>query len=262
MGEDNLNEVLGLLSRTSVATAYSLLGESRAKFLLSGVKPLLPGMRVTGPALTIQYIEFGEAIRIGFKGNAIHEAYDLVKGGEVIVAAALGRSDVGVFGDCITFGFKVKGAAGIVTDGGVRDSPNIMSLNFPVFAKNTTPEHIGGVIVPYKVNVSVTCAGVSVRPGDIVMGDSDGVIVIPREIAREVAVKANEVEVKEDAIRRMIASGIPLRDAYPPKPDLLEKFLKREHSLKIWESYILSFFGNLLSKESFLNSLGETLHIS
>lgn len=224
--KDKLSEVLALLRNVSVATAYSLLGESRARFLLSGVKPLLPSMRVVGPALTIQYIEFEEASRIGFKGNAVHEAYDLVKGGEVVVAAALGRSDVGVFGDCITFGFKVKGAAGIITDGGVRDSPNILKLDFPVFARNTTPEHIGDFLVPYRVNVGVTCAGVYVNPGDIVMGDSDGVIIIPREVAREVAVKANEVEVKEDAIRRMIASGIPLRDAYPPKPDLLEKFLK------------------------------------
>lgn len=227
MEEVNLNEVLELLDHASVATAYSLLGESRARFLLSGVKPLLPNMRVIGPALTIQYIEFKEAVSIGFKGNAVHEAYDLVKGGEVIVAAALGRSDVGVFGDCITFGFKAKGAAGIVTDGGIRDSPNIFKLNFPVFARNTTPEHIGGVIVPYKVNVDIVCAGVHIRPGDIIMGDADGVIVIPKEKAKEIAVKASEVEIKEDAIRRMIASGIPLRDAYPPRPDLLEKFLKK-----------------------------------
>ncbi|MCX8170500.1 MAG: hypothetical protein N3E47_00815 [Candidatus Bathyarchaeota archaeon] len=224
----NLNEVLRLLSRASVATAYSLLGESRSKYLLSGVKPLLPNMKTVGPALTIKYIECEEASREGFKGNAVHEAYDLIRGGEVIVAASLGRSDVGVFGDCITFGFKVKGAAGIVTDGGVRDSPYIMKLNFPVFAKNATPEHIGGILVPYKVNVAVTCAGVYIRPGDIIMGDADGVIAIPREKAEEIAVKAYEIELKEDAIRKMIASGIPLRDAYPPRPDLLEKFLEKE----------------------------------
>lgn len=226
-GELNLSEILRLLSRASVATAYSLLGESRAKYLLSGVKPLLPDMKVVGPALTIQYITYEEASKEGFKGNAVHEAYDSIRGGEVIVAAALGRSDVGVFGDCITFGFKVKGAAGIVTDGGIRDSPYIMKLNFPVFARNTTPEHIGGVIVPYKVNGDIVCAGVHIRPGDIIMGDADGVIAVPREKAKEIAVKASEVEIKEGAIRRMIASGIPLREAYPPRPDLLEKFLEK-----------------------------------
>lgn len=230
--EINLSEILSLLSRSSVATAYSLLGELRAGYLLSGVKPLLPDMRVAGPALTIEYIPYEEASKKGFKGNAVHEACDLVKGGEVIIAAALGRSDVGVFGDCITFGFKVKGAAGIVTDGGIRDSPYIMKLDFPVFARNTTPEHIGGVIIPYRVNCEIVCAGVRIKPGDIIMGDADGVIAIPREKAKEIAVKANEVEVKEDAIRRMIASGIPLRDAYPPKPDLLEKFLKNTSEKK------------------------------
>jgi len=110
----------------------------------------------------------------------------------------------------------------------MRDSPYILKLNFPVFARGITPEHIGGVIVPYKANVEVVCAGVHIRPGDIIMGDLDGVISIPREKAKEVAQKAEEIEMKEDAIRRMITSGIPLRDSYPPKPDLLEKFLKKQ----------------------------------
>ncbi|MBS7648988.1 MAG: hypothetical protein ABIM44_06165 [candidate division WOR-3 bacterium] len=223
----DLGEILDMLKKVSVATAYSLLGESRAKHLLTGVKPLMPNMRVIGPALTIQYIRQEVALKENFRGNAVHDAYDLVNGGEVIVAASLGRSDVGVFGDCITFGFKCKGAAGIVTDGGIRDSPYIMKIDFPVFAKNTTPEHIGGIIVPYKVNVEVICAGVHIRPGDIIMGDADGVISIPREKAMEIALKGEEIEIKEDAIRRMLASGVSLRDSYPPKPDLLEKFLKK-----------------------------------
>lgn len=227
ISKDDLGEVLKMLERTSVATAYSLLGESRSKYLLSGVKPLLPNMKVVGPALTIEYKKYEEAIKENIRGNAVHEAYDRVKGGEVIVAASLGRSDVGVFGDCITFGFKCKGAAGVVTDGGIRDSPYILKLDFPVFARNTTPEHIGGVIVPFRVNFEVSCAGVRIRPGDIILGDSDGVICIPKEKGKEIAKKAQEVEIKEEAIRRMIASGIPLRDSYPPRPDLLERFLKK-----------------------------------
>jgi regulator of RNase E activity RraA len=226
-GENNMNEILEMLKGSSVATVYSLLGESRAKYLLPGIKPLKPNMKVVGPAITIKYVIFNEASREKFSGNAVHDAYDLVSGGEVIVAASLGRSDLGVFGDCITFSFKYKGASGIVIDGGVRDSPYIMRLDFPVFAKATTPEHIGGEIVPYAANVPVTCAGVYVKPGDIVMGDSDGVIIIPREKAEELALKAEEVEKKEEAIRSMIASGIPLRDSYPPRPDLLERFLKK-----------------------------------
>jgi len=219
--ESNLNEILKLLKKSSVATVYSLLGDFRAKYLLSGIKPLMPDMKVVGPALTIQYVRYEDALRENFRGNAVHDAYDLIKGGEVIVAAALGRSDVGVFGDCITLGFKFKGAAGIVTDGGIRDSQYILRLGFPVFTKGTTPEHIGGVIVPYRANVEIVCAGVNIKPGDIIMGDSDGVISIPREKAKEIAQKAEEIEIKEDAIRRMIISGIPLRDSYPPKPDLL-----------------------------------------
>jgi regulator of RNase E activity RraA len=226
-GESNMSEILKMLKGSSVATVYSLLGESRVKYLLPGVKPLKSDMKVVGPAITIKYVSFNEAFRENFSGNAVYDAYDFVRGGEVIVAASLGRSDLGVFGDCITFGFKCKGASGIVTDGGVRDSPYIMRLNFPVFAKATTPEHIGGEIVPYAANVPITCAGVYVKPGDIVMGDSDGVIIVPRERAEELALKADEVERKEEAIRSMIASGISLRDSYPPKPGLLESFLKK-----------------------------------
>lgn len=226
-GEISMREILSMLKRSSVATVYSLLGESRAKYLLPGVKPLKPDMKVAGPAITIKYVSFNEAFRENLDGNAVYDAYDLVRGGEVIVAASLGRSDLGVFGDCITFGFKCKGASGIITDGGVRDSPYIMRLDFPVFTKSTTPEHIGGEIVPYAANVPVTCAGVYVKPGDIMMGDSDGVIVVPREKAGELALKADEVEKKEGAVRSMIASGIPLRDSYPPRPDLLNSFLKK-----------------------------------
>ncbi len=226
--EGGVSEILSMLKGSSVATVYSLLGEHRAKYLLHGVKPLKPDMKVVGPAITIKYVSFNEAFRENFNGNAVYDAYDLVRGGEVIVAASLERSDLGVFGDCITFGFKCKGASGVITDGGIRDSPYVMRLNFPVFARATTPEHIGGEIVPYAANVPVTCAGVYVKPGDLVMGDSDGVIIIPWEKARELALKADEVEKKEEAVRSMIASGIPLRDSYPPRPDLLKSFLKKD----------------------------------
>jgi len=96
--EFNLNEILKLLKNSSVATAYSLLEDFRAKYFLSGVKPLMPDMKVIGPALTIQYVRYKDALKENFRGNAVYDAYDSMRGGEVIVAASLGRSDVGVFG--------------------------------------------------------------------------------------------------------------------------------------------------------------------
>lgn len=228
MNNYNVEEIIAILKESSAATVYSLLGEERPKYLMLGVKPLLPGMKAVGFALTVEYVPYEPGVEGVARGNPIHDVYDLISGGEVVVAAALGRDDVGVFGDCILTGFKYKGASGVVVDGGIRDSPQVIRLGLPVFAKGTTPEHIGGKIVPYRVNVPVVCAGVLVRPKDIVVADMDGVVVVPAERLKDVALKAREVERKEKIIRRMITAGIPLRDSYPPRRDLYEKFSKGE----------------------------------
>jgi regulator of RNase E activity RraA len=197
----------------------------RSPYVMQGIRPILEDSVLVGPALTVDYKPMNEvAIAITedeFRRSAIFEACDMTKPGDVVVLGALGDPS-GMVGDCITLGFITKGAEGIVIDGGVRDSPVIRRVyKFPVFAKNVTP--FAGQVFPSRVNVPVNCGGVLVRPGDIIAGDDDGVVVIPLHLLRAVVEHAEREVHLEDAVRRRIKEELPkgtgLGELYPPRGD-------------------------------------------
>jgi 5-oxopent-3-ene-1,2,5-tricarboxylate decarboxylase / 2-hydroxyhepta-2,4-diene-1,7-dioate isomerase len=109
----------------------------------------------------------------------------------------------------------VRGAAGIVTDGAIRDSAALRELGIPVYHGATHPAVLGRRHVPWETNVTIACAGVTVQPGDIVAGDADGVIVVPRHVAREVAEDAAEQERQEKFIAEQVAKGEAVDGLYP-----------------------------------------------
>ncbi|RLF01794.1 MAG: hypothetical protein DRJ59_05275 [Thermoprotei archaeon] len=219
-------EIIKYLKYISTATIYGVLGGKADNYVMKDIRPLKWDMKVYGRATTIQYISFREEVDVK-RENIVHKLYNSLKPGDVVVASTGGRTDAGIFGDIILLSFKVKGVRGIVTDGSIRDAPQVLELNLPVFVRSTTPAHIGGKLIPYAYNVEVDCGGVVVRPGDIILGDYDCVIVIPQERAEKVIQEAIEVERKEYIIREMIKLGVPLEEAYPPKKDLYEEFKKR-----------------------------------
>ena len=141
------------------------------------IKPIAHGMRVLGPAVTV----------LTRPGDALYVAHsaDVAQPGDVIVIDAGGQSDVAVIGDRIAYYMQSKrGIAGIVVDGGVRDVKSIRELEFPTFARSITPR-IFGSQGPGAINVPITCGGVAVNPGDLVIGDDDGIAIIPlRDIER------------------------------------------------------------------------------
>jgi len=109
----------------------------------------------------------------------------------------------------------VRGAAGIVTDGAIRDGQQLHAMDLPVYYGATHPAVLGRRHVPWEVNATIACAGVTVAPGDIIVGDGDGVIVVPAHLAMEVARDAAEQELQEEFAAVMVAKGESVDGLFP-----------------------------------------------
>ncbi|MBI4574435.1 MAG: RraA family protein [candidate division NC10 bacterium] len=163
-----------------------------------GVKPVSPGMKFAGSALTVRIRACDNLV--------IYKALELAQPGDVLVIATSNFQGAATWGDLTSMIAKAKGAAAMVTDGMVRDVDGIRQVGLPVFAHGATPNS------PFKdgegeVNFTVTCGGVTVRPGDIVVGDGDGVVVIPREECDEVVKGVAKVVEKERQTIANIQAG-------------------------------------------------------
>jgi 4-hydroxy-4-methyl-2-oxoglutarate aldolase len=159
------------------------------------MKPVWSGAFFCGPAVT----RLGADWRIGSM------AADLAEPGDVIVLAAGGLEERACFGDMTATCWKSKGIEGVVIDGAARDVARLRSLAFPVFARGITPRnfHYPAGLDHGAVNVPVVCAGVLVEPGDLVLGDDDGVVVVPRRIAAQIVAAASAYLEGENAGRAL-----------------------------------------------------------
>lgn len=156
------------------------------------MKPIAAGMRLCGPAQTY----WGDDL------TARKLAFEMMRPGDVLVVAG-GSRDYASFGDFSATILKGRGAAGTVIDGAARDVEGILRLGLPVFARSITPRnrHYPAGPEHCAINVPVACAGVIVNPGDVVVGDADGVVVVPLEIVTDLAVQL-ERELETEAQRR------------------------------------------------------------
>jgi 4-hydroxy-4-methyl-2-oxoglutarate aldolase len=163
--------------------------------MATDVKPVWSGAALCGPAITC----------LGPDWRIRSMAADLAEPGDVIVIAAGGVKEYACFGDMTATSWKSKGIAGVVIDGAARDVARLRTLGFPVFAREVTPRnyHYPAGLDHGAVNVPIVCAGVLVEPGDIVVGDEDGVVVVPRRIAPEIADAAMAYLERENAGRAM-----------------------------------------------------------
>lgn len=160
------------------------------------VKPVWSGASLCGPAITC----------LGADWRIRAMAADLAEPGDVVVVAAGGLREYACFGDMTATAWRSKGIEGVVVDGAARDVVRLRSLGFPVFAREVTPRnfHYPAGLDHGAVNVPVVCAGVYVEPGDIVVGDDDGVVVVPRRIAQKIADAATAFLEQENAGRAML----------------------------------------------------------
>jgi len=216
-------EVLRAVSMVSTATLSSQLRKRGFNSVtLDRLHATKPGAKMAGFARTLRFVPFREDLFAQYGGtlpggglNAQKRAVEQVRPGEVLVIEARGDPTAGTVGDILALRAQVRGAAGIVTDGAIRDSQPLHAMELPVYYGATHPAVLGRRHVPWEVNGVIACAGVTVTPGDIIAGDGDGVIVIPAHLAMEVAQDAAEQELQEEFATEMVAKGESVDGLYP-----------------------------------------------
>jgi 4-hydroxy-4-methyl-2-oxoglutarate aldolase len=162
------------------------------------IKPIDPASRFVGSALTV---------RAGARDNlAAAAALDLIQPGDVLVIAAQGFAEAAVIGDNMTRIAQMRGAAAIVTDGAVRDTADLLAIGLPVFAPHVTPNSAYGS-GPGEVGLPIALGDIAIASGDLVLGDRDGVIVVPQAQLDTIAAALDEVARREAALHAQIAGG-------------------------------------------------------
>jgi regulator of RNase E activity RraA/2-keto-4-pentenoate hydratase/2-oxohepta-3-ene-1,7-dioic acid hydratase in catechol pathway len=220
-------EVVASLGSLATATiAQQLRRRGLDGVVMVGLQPTRPDARMVGRARTLRYLPGREDLTAsrGAGMNAQKQAVEGLRPGEVLVIEARGEAGAGTIGDILALRAATRGAAGIVTDGPLRDAGVIRGLSLPVFHAGTNPAVLGRKHVPWETDVAIACAGVLVEPGDLVVGDADGVVVVPGHVAAEVAKDGAEQERQERFIAAQIAGGASVDGLFPLGPSYEEAY--------------------------------------
>lgn len=221
-------ETLDLLLIPSTATLTSVLRQHGITWtFMHGVSPLRPNMKMAGPAFTLRYIPMREDLDPGTVDNlkdVQRVGIEQISEGEVLVIDARGDTRAGTMGSILATRLHCRGAAGIVTDGAYRDSPVIAELGIAAYAAAMNAHTNKTIHHPSEIQVPIACGDVAVYPGDIIVGDEEGVVVVPAELADQVAQTAAEMEEKEVFITEKIQAGASIVGVYPPDEKTLAEY--------------------------------------
>jgi 5-oxopent-3-ene-1,2,5-tricarboxylate decarboxylase / 2-hydroxyhepta-2,4-diene-1,7-dioate isomerase len=216
-----------MLTEVSTATlTVQLTRRDIQTTFLAGLRPTRPDLRMVGYAHTLRYVAVRADVRESMKGteDAQKRAVESISPGDVLIMEARGETRAGTIGDILAARVRARGGAGIVTDGGVRDTPGVTELEIPTYYRVANASSLWNAHIPLDVDVPITCAGVLVMPGDVVVGDGDGVVILPAALAEEIAHDAYEVEQREAFALERVQTGESFRGLYPLSPERRPEF--------------------------------------
>lgn len=224
-------ELVARVKAIGAANAAAALGHMGIpRVHICGPVARTKGKVMAGPAVTLQCMprredmfdtdEYGQ-VEVQLHRHVLYE----VESGDVVVVDARGDLTSGIFGDMMMTYFKGKGGAGVVVDGAIRDWAAVEALDIPMWLTGVTPNyHAQTNLMPFAVNVTVACGGVTVNPGDIIVGDDDGVVCVPPDLAEAVIERSNRRHEWENFSRERLLEGGSLKRYYPLHDDARGEF--------------------------------------
>jgi 2-keto-4-pentenoate hydratase/2-oxohepta-3-ene-1,7-dioic acid hydratase in catechol pathway/regulator of RNase E activity RraA len=244
--DEQLADAWGSVEAAGLAPAFVLTGELKDKLRsvgtatlsaqlrkrglnsvsIDGLTSTHPGARLVGRARTLRFVPVREDLfeRFGGGYNAQKRAFDSLDVDDVLVIEARGERGTGTVGDLLALRAQVRGAAGIVTDGGIRDLDAVAALDIPTYSAGPHPAVLGRRHVPWDTDLTVACGGATVQPGDVIVGDADGLLVIPPFLVEELVEAAIEQELEETFIAERVTAGESVDGLYPMNASWRERY--------------------------------------
>jgi 5-oxopent-3-ene-1,2,5-tricarboxylate decarboxylase / 2-hydroxyhepta-2,4-diene-1,7-dioate isomerase len=200
---------------------------------IGGLRVIHPDRVMVGRALTLRMMPKRPDLEARVKADGpylVARAVMQTQPGDIMVVDSGGCVEAGFIGDILVAGFMARGGSGIVCDGAVRDLSYLQTVDLPLYTRGAHAAGIGRRLLGLDLNIPVRIAEVTVLPGDILMGDAEGVLAIPAELAETVADEALATDEKEAFLREKLAQGVPITEAYPPSAAITQEYEQRRQS--------------------------------
>lgn len=221
-------QVIAQFRECSVATlTHYLFGKGYYHVFMRELICLRHDLRMVGRARTVRFVPVRPDLADLFpdrEENPHRKAVDHIGAGEVLVVDAHGSPEGGIFGDIMSARLESRGAAGLVVDGGLRDVWQIKELALPVYVRHIHAAAVSRAVSAVEMDGIVSCAGVAVRPGDYLIGDPDGAVVVPAALAAEAAAHCADHDRLEIYVRERVRAGAPLAGNYPPTDEIRAEY--------------------------------------